>query len=164
MDTEAVGPTLSAAKEIWNVISPFVAAFFASILTYKVGIRQTKTYYIIQRQLQALQELYTALTLLRHYCENFIDESDDIGPITPDNTPHSALMNANNIRNTLSMSAIFIPLNIRRSIDDFLPFLSLLSSMELSPEEFRDKCLYETVSNKALDVMDQICESILYSK
>ena len=61
-------------REVWNFLSPFVAAGLASWLTYQFGIRAKRFDVLLDKKVAAFDALQARLNAVRRYCEAALSE------------------------------------------------------------------------------------------
>jgi len=158
--------------EIFSFISPFIAAFLASGLTYYFAIRAKKHEIIVQERLLAFKAIHRVLLRFRKYYWARIGDRDfsefALGTDSLENDDKlSPLEQLHLLDSVLADNEIFLPKKSRELFSDLNRKLSMLCSSEMYvASQSDDLATIEAMESQlpqfigALDAIDKCIEEL----
>ena len=131
-------------REFYNIISPFIAAFLASFLTYYFTVRTKKHEALIAQRLPAFKAIQKKLVSIQRYCEAKRAELDGdefssrLNDLSSEDQK-SALEHLTELKMIADENQVFLSKSSKKSIERIYSALALLCSMELSTIEHPDE-------------------------
>jgi hypothetical protein len=124
-------------EEIFKLLSPFIAAFLASWITYPLTLKSKKIDYLLKYRIESFKNLSSKISQIKkQYLYNISElTTDDIGI-------HKSILENNKSRSTMILLTklisiheeyqIFLTKRARSTINDFIRYTSTICGMELS--------------------------------
>lgn len=123
-------------REIYNLLSPFIAAFVASLITYLFTVRAKKHEALITQKLQAFKAIQKQLSLFKDYYFARLGEiqGNEFAPMVkdlPEEARKSPLIQRQALSTVLADNSIFLSKESRKCLDSLDGSLNLLCNLEM---------------------------------
>jgi hypothetical protein len=153
-------------RELWPMMSPFVAAILASSATYAFSRRGKRDDLLLAERMAAFGVLKDRLLSLSRYCKAFaaeIDGGDFDARLAdlPDTNRRSALLHRHDIQNAVDERAHLLSQGARKELQELDAQLGLLCSMNVtaSSDEIHSAQgadMYRHVADAAMKCIDHL--------
>jgi hypothetical protein len=159
-------------EEIFNFLSPFIAAFLASWITYRLTLKSKKIDYLLKYRIESFKNLSNKISQIKkQYLYNISElTTDDIGihkSILENNKSKSTMILLTELISIHEESQIFLTKKARSTLNDFIKKTSTICGMELSmsneanQEDFKES--YVNRYNQAIKEIES-CLEVLYKE
>ena len=162
-------------KEIYTYLSPFIAAFIASLITYLFTVRAKKHEILMTHKLEAFKAIQKLLSLFKSYYFAKLSEiqGNEFAPMVvdlPDEAQKSPLLQRQALNLVLSGNSIFLSADSRKSLSYLDSSLGFLCNLELNAQielgtlklvtEVDTKSAYEQILFQIDECIDKMYEEL----
>lgn len=154
--------------KIASIVSPFISAFLAGLITFRYTIKQKKFDLLYANKIPAFKEVVSTLINFKKFCLGRIAyfEGNEFSPYYEENL--GALSHRILISETLDANTVFVSKSSRTKINELVNELSLLCNAEIVLAQGKDfpevKDGYEKMLEKSEDCIQYLFKELNIEK